>query len=95
MEETVFCQSCGMPLTEGLYGTEHDGAKNTDYCLYCYKHGAFTDDHTMEEMIAISLKHMDQSGLLTEHGQTKEEAAKMMYDFFPELKRWKKYNENS
>lgn len=49
---TPFCQSCGMPLTdESLLGTEKDGAKAHDYCIYCYKDGAFTSDCTMEQMI--------------------------------------------
>ena len=34
-----FCQSCGMPLTEDVLGTNADGSKNEDYCMYCYKDG--------------------------------------------------------
>ena len=49
MEQT-FCQSCGMPLEEKLLGTNADGSKNEEYCIYCYKDGAFTGDFTMEEM---------------------------------------------
>ncbi len=36
-----FCQSCGMPLTEDVLGTNADGSKNEDYCMYCYKDGKF------------------------------------------------------
>jgi hypothetical protein len=90
MEEMTYCQSCGMPLTSGTHGTEHDGSQNKEYCLYCYKHGAFVDDHTMEEMIAISLTHMKEAGILEEQGKTEEEDLAFMNDFFPELKRWKK-----
>ena len=46
-----FCQSCGMPLTEDVLGTNADGSKNEDYCMYCYKDGKFLQDCTMEEMI--------------------------------------------
>ena len=46
-----FCQSCGMPLTEEVLGTNADGSKNEDYCMYCYKDGKFLQDCTMEEMI--------------------------------------------
>jgi len=35
--EQKFCQSCGMPLTEEVLGTNADGSKNKDYCMYCYK----------------------------------------------------------
>ena len=46
-----FCQSCGMPLTDEVLGTNADGSKNEDYCMYCYKDGKFLQDCTMEEMI--------------------------------------------
>ena len=49
--EMKFCQSCGMPLTQEILGTNADGSKNEDYCMYCYKDGKFTQDCTMEEMI--------------------------------------------
>ena len=53
-ETTVFCQSCAMPMVkEEDYGTNVDGRKNADYCVYCYKNGKFTSDTTMEEMIAF------------------------------------------
>ena len=34
--EQKFCQSCGMPLTEEILGTNADGIKNEDHCIYCY-----------------------------------------------------------
>ena len=46
-----FCQSCGMPLTEDVLGTNADGSKNKDYCMYCYRDGKFLQECTMEEMI--------------------------------------------
>ena len=34
----TICQSCGMPLDfMELRGTEKDGRKSDDYCMYCYK----------------------------------------------------------
>ena len=51
MMEQKFCQSCGMPLTDEILGTNADGSKNEDYCMYCYKDGKFLQDCTMEEMI--------------------------------------------
>ena len=30
-KEMKFCQSCGMPLTEDVLGTNADGSKNEDY----------------------------------------------------------------
>ena len=59
MEER-YCQCCGMPMgdTKELYGTEKDGSRSVDYCKYCYEHGAFTSDCTMEEMIEFCVPVM-------------------------------------
>ena len=51
--EQKFCQSCGMPLTDDVLGTNADGSKNEDYCMYCYKDGKFLQDCTMEEMLLM------------------------------------------
>lgn len=71
-------------------GTESYSNKNEEYCIYCYKEGAFVDDCTMEEMIEGSVNHMRDSGMLKEQNKTEDEARKFMYSFFPDLKRWKK-----
>ncbi len=87
--EPNFCQSCGMPLTDEVAGTNADGSKNRDYCIYCYKEGAFTQDFTMEQMIehcALFTEDINkQSGL----SLTPEQAKEQMRRFFPHLKRWK------
>ena len=84
----LFCQSCGMPLeNEEVIGTNKDCSKNNDYCIYCYKDGNFTQDVTMDEMIAISLRHMKE--LFKEAPDFDEKSAfDNMKSFFPKLKRW-------
>ncbi|PQF23718.1 zinc ribbon domain-containing protein [Enterococcus mundtii] len=90
MEAMTYCQSCGMPLDSvGVLGTNKNNSKNEEYCIYCFKEGAFLTDCTMEEMIEESVKHMSESGMLKEQGKTKEEAREFMHQFFPDLKRWK------
>ncbi len=80
-----FCQSCGMPLTQDeVLGTNKDGTRNQDYCVYCYKDGAFTSDCTMEEMIDFCVKPMLEGN----PGLTAEEAKSQMQAFFPQMKRW-------
>ncbi len=59
-KEMRFCQSCGMPLTEDVLGTNADGSKNEDFCMYCYKDGKFLQDCTMEEMIEHCAQLMEQ-----------------------------------
>ena len=55
-----FCQSCGMPLTNEMLGTNADGSPNEDYCIYCYKDGKFTHDMTMEQMIDHCAQFTDE-----------------------------------
>ena len=87
MDQEKFCQSCGMPLTgPELCGTEADGGKNADYCLYCYRDGAFAQDCTMEEMIdfCAPIYAREIPGL------SEEAARAQMRAYFPQLKRWKR-----
>ncbi len=58
--EMKFCQSCGMPLTQEILGTNADGSKNEDYCIYCYKDGKFLQECTMEEMIEHCAQFVDE-----------------------------------
>lgn len=82
------CQSCGMPLTDELVGTEQDGGKSADYCLYCYRDGDFTADLTMEEMINSCVPFMTAA-----HPELAPAKARaMMNAVLPSLKRWKKEN---
>ena len=62
--EQRFCQSCGMPLTDDVLGTNADGTKNEDYCMYCYKDGKFLQDCTMEEMIEHCAQHRTDEDVL-------------------------------
>lgn len=76
-----------MPLTsDETFGTNADGSKNSDYCVYCYKDGAFTADMSMDEMIAFCAEHTDEWGMEI----SKEDAVAMMKENFPKLKRWAK-----
>lgn len=85
----LFCESCGMPLdNEEVIGTNKDGSKNQDYCIYCYKDGAFTVDVTMDEMIDISMNHMREL-FKDAPSFNEQEALDKMKSFFPKLKRWK------
>ena len=88
--EQKFCQSCGMPLNAENLGTNADGSKNEDYCMYCYQNGKFTNDCTMDEMIEFCAQFVDEVNKNMPKPMTKEEYKDMMYQYFPTLKRWKK-----
>ena len=99
------CQSCGLVLEKDSdKGTECDGSKSEEYCSFCYQHGKFAQDITMEEMIELNLRDLDEwnksVGLqLTEQEATRKtiqrlyENARMAggkdVEFLPTLKRWK------
>lgn len=83
--EMKFCQSCGMPLSEDVLGTNADGTKNEEYCVYCYKDGDFVGgDCTVEEMIEFCVEPTLQSN----PEMKEEEVRAMLQQFLPTLKRW-------
>lgn len=84
----MFCQSCGMPLTPECLGTNADGSPNYDYCMYCYKEGAFTAKSSMEEMIEFCSQFVDQYNEGSGQQLTREEYKEVMRQYFPRLKRW-------
>lgn len=86
MDEKIFCQSCGMPMTqEAHFAINTDGSRNNDYCCYCYDKGAFKQDCTMEEMIDCCVKIGQDMGMYLDP----EQARRQMLAWFPTLKRWK------
>lgn len=93
--EQKFCQSCGMPLTDDNRGTNADGSRNFDYCIYCYKDGKFTQDMTMEQMIDHCARFTDEINRQSGQNLTQEQAKEMMRQFFPHLKRWKQKDERT
>ena len=80
------CQSCSMPMNEeSVFGTNKDGSKNSDYCIYCYKNGEFVDKVSMAEYIEMNVPFYAQAGM-----QDEEEMRHHCETVFPTLKRWKK-----
>ena len=78
-----------MPLSEDTLGTNADGSRNEDYCIYCYKDGAFTMDCTMDEMAAHCSQFVDMYNRSTGKTLSREEYLEVLKGFFPMLKRWK------
>ena len=84
-DDFKICQSCCMPLNEAeAVGTEADGTKCQDYCVYCYKDGEFTQpDSTLEMMLNISAKIWAEK----DPNITVKEAKKQLQKKMPTLKR--------
>lgn len=87
-EGMKFCQSCGMPLSEEVLGTNADGSKSEDYCMYCYKDGAFTASLTMEEMAEYCSMFVEDYNKHTGQSLTACEYKDVLFAFYPTLKRW-------
>lgn len=52
-----------MPTAE-LLGTDQDGNKIEDYCVYCYENGAFKQPNiTLQEMADICTGYMVEEGM--------------------------------
>jgi hypothetical protein len=74
-----------MPMeNENVFGTNKDGSKNSDYCIYCYKNGEFLQHATMEEYIEMMIPFASQANMTGD--QMREHCQKV----YPTLKRWKK-----
>ena len=80
----LICQSCGMPLEDGICGHDADGAVNEDYCKWCYDGGQFLQDCTMEEMAGTCADI-----IVKEHGGDREQIRVQLLVQLPRLGRWK------
>lgn len=78
-----------MPLTPEILGTNADGSKNDEYCIYCYKDGAFTGDFNMEQMVEFCSQFVDEFNKNTGKSLTREEYKAELRKYFPTLKRWR------
>ncbi len=79
-----------MPLSDEILGTNADGSKNEEYCVYCYREGKFLQECTMDEMIEHCAQFVDEVNKGLPQPITKEEYIGQMKMYFPHLKRWRK-----
>jgi hypothetical protein len=84
-QNQTYCQSCGMPMQgDELHGTEANGVKTDEYCMYCYENGSFkSPDQTMKDMIEDCVPFM------TKEGMTEQQARSILEAQLPQLKRWR------
>lgn len=84
-----YCQSCGMILTPDDCGTDATGTATDHYCKWCYDHGKYTYDTTMEAMIEDCAPRLAQNT-----GMSLDEAVSLMGAVLPQLERWRTMQEN-
>ena len=83
MENALHCQSCYMTMDEaGKFGTEADGSKSEDYCVYCYQSGGFTTPQTLEQAVEGNIPWWKGEG------ESDDVARARIMEVFPKLKRW-------
>ena len=95
MDNKLRCQSCGMPLGEfqsadgkmtNNFGTNFDGGRNGEYCVFCFRGGGFTKpDLTLDGMIAMSVENMTGEQKMPE-----ARARELATSVIPKLRRWTK-----
>ena len=75
-----------MPLSDEFknLGTESDGSPVSEYCMFCYQNGGFTNpDQTVDGMVQSSIDFMTSN-----LGFSEEQATQMSNDVIRKLKRW-------
>lgn len=75
-----------MPLSTdfGNLGTNADGSQTQEFCIICFKQGAFTNpNQTLVEMIQSSIENMTQDLRMP-----LEQATDLANNFIPTLRRW-------
>lgn len=86
IDEEKICQSCAMPLTNDILGTNANGTLSDYYCKYCFENGEFIEDLTLEQAI------LSIGNIAEEAGVTREEAIGYASRHLPDLMRWKNDN---
>tara|TARA_R100000935_G_C2827675_1_gene163251 strand:+ start:1356 stop:1619 length:264 start_codon:yes stop_codon:yes gene_type:complete len=77
------CQSCGLPFTKEINGTNRDETDNEDYCLHCFENGEFVDQSLTLHGLEVKLVEMAEM-----HNEITLEEAVTVIRELPYLKRW-------
>ena len=77
--QKLFCQACGMPLSDDDIAREADGGFDEDYCKWCLVDGEYVGPSTVEGMIDVCVPHM---------GMPEADAREFLRHQLPSLKHW-------
>lgn len=83
------CQSCGMGIEEDEQkGTNTEATLSEEYCIFCFKDSAFTNDLTIDQYVEIGLDYSPEyQAAGTEEEKTRIKVQARTY--LATLKRWK------
>ena len=88
MKSKLLCQSCSMPLEiDHVKGTEKNGSRSNEYCIYCYENGHFKDPSLslakMLDIVETQMEKMNIPSKIIESSLNK----------IPKLNRWRVLSE--
>lgn len=79
------CQSCGMPIrSDDMIGTNADGSRNDEYCIFCFEDGGFTFNGSYDDFVEKQVKIAQEK-----MGLPANKARETANGVLPNLKRWK------
>lgn len=79
----LICQCCGMPLDDAVMSREPDGARNEEFCQWCYANGAFAY-HDLAELIDFL------TGSMANEFWPPEQVRAYLEEHLPKLGYWQK-----
>lgn len=79
----LICQCCGMPLDDAVMSREPDGARNEEFCQWCYANGAFAY-HDLAELIDFL------TGSMANESWPPEQVRAYLEEHLPKLGYWQK-----
>lgn len=90
LSEESFCQSCGMDMKVfDDFGTKENGDVHLEFCKYCFQKGSFTHQRTVDEMVELNLRFLDEYNQEKGLSYTPDEARIELKKHLLTLKRWK------
>lgn len=79
----LICQCCGMPLDDAVMSREPDGARNEEFCQWCYANGMFAY-HDLAELIDFL------TGSMANESWPPEQVRAYLEEHLPKLGYWQK-----
>lgn len=79
----LICQCCGMPLDDAVMSREPDGARNEEFCQWCYANGTFAY-HDLAELIDFL------TGSMANESWPPEQVRAYLEEHLPKLGYWQK-----
>lgn len=81
--ELNFYKSFTLPFAKKLFGSKANSSLNKDYCIYCFKDGAFSANCSMDETLPSCAPFIDKVHVHLPKPMTRKEFKQMLRRDFP------------